>query len=67
LTRLSKSLPPLDEVTMDDLIKLMQSHESIEKPFSPCRHPDNSTDGRTLATAVFDITDGTLDLYEGNP
>lgn len=67
LAGLIERLPPIDQVTSDDLVQLLQSHRSITKPYSPCRHPDATTDGRTLATAVFDLTARTLDLYEGNP
>ncbi len=60
-------LPPLEKVTKDDLIKLLSSHEAINKPHSPCRHPDDKSNGRTLATALFDLTAGTFTMYEGNP
>ncbi|MCP4679678.1 MAG: hypothetical protein GY854_30140 [Deltaproteobacteria bacterium] len=60
-------LPPVEKVTKDDLIKLLSSHEAINQPYSPCRHPNEKSKGRTLATALFDVAAGTFTVYEGNP
>ncbi|HUT78962.1 MAG TPA: C45 family peptidase [Polyangia bacterium] len=60
-------LPPVANVTADHLLGLLASHEAIEQPFSPCRHPRGDVHGRTLGTAVFDIAAGSFTLYEGNP
>ncbi len=62
-----KKLPPIELVKADTLIKLLSSHEAITKPYSPCRHPDEKSTGRTLATALFDLNKGSFILYEGNP
>ncbi|MBI5531745.1 MAG: hypothetical protein HY898_03445 [Deltaproteobacteria bacterium] len=50
-----------------DVVKLLSSHESVTRPYSPCRHPQGEVHGRTVAMALFDIAAGTFTLYEGNP
>ncbi|MCP4603615.1 MAG: twin-arginine translocation signal domain-containing protein [Proteobacteria bacterium] len=62
-----KKLPPIEQVTKDHLITMLSSHEAVSKPYSPCRHPNEKSNGRTLATALFDISAGAFTLYEGNP
>jgi predicted choloylglycine hydrolase len=51
----------------DALVRALSSHESITRPYSPCRHPEGSVRGRTVALALFDIVAGKFVLYEGNP
>lgn len=67
LTEAVRGLPPLETVSETDLVRLLSSHEARRPPYSPCRHPEGGTSGRTLATAVFDVHAGTFTLYEGNP
>jgi hypothetical protein len=67
LERGMAGLPPVAEVTADHLLKLLSSHEAVEQPFSPCRHPRGDIHGRTLGTAVFDLGAGSFTLCEGNP
>jgi len=67
LTRAVADLPPAERVVEADLIRLLSSHEAVHEPYSPCRHPEGGTRGRTLATALFDVSAGTFTLYEGNP
>lgn len=67
LSRAMKTLPPLSQVTLDHLLRLLSSHDAVEQPFSPCRHPSGKVTGRTVATALFDVTAGTFTLLEGNP
>jgi hypothetical protein len=47
----------IDSITLDDLQKMLASHEGIPTP--PCRHPDAKASppvtGMTLATALFDV------------
>lgn len=50
-----------------DVVKMLSSHDSMTKPYSPCRHPQGDVRGRTIAMALFDIAAGTFTLYEGNP
>jgi hypothetical protein len=50
-----------------DVVKMLSSHESVTRPYSPCRHPEGDVRGRTMAMALFDIAAGTFTLYEGNP
>lgn len=49
----------------DDLMAVLSSHK--QKPYSPCRHPEGDVQGRTLGTAIFDVTRGEMELYAGNP
>ncbi len=67
LERAMGGLPPAPEITADHLLKLLSSHEAVEQPFSPCRHPRGDIRGRTLGTAIFDLSAGSFTLYEGNP
>jgi isopenicillin-N N-acyltransferase-like protein len=60
-------LPALSRVTAEHLIRLLASHEAVQTPYSPCRHPRGEVHGRTLGTALFDVVAGTFTLYEGNP
>jgi hypothetical protein len=48
-------------------LQFLSSHEAVQQPYSPCRHPTPETHSQTLATAVFDVTTGSFALYEGNP
>ena len=47
------------------VFNILSSHEN--SPYSPCRHPRGEVRGVTLATAVIDVTRGTMTLYKGNP
>jgi isopenicillin-N N-acyltransferase-like protein len=67
LKRAVAKLPALERVGPDTLLRLLASHAAIRQPFSPCRHPKGAVQGRTVATALFDVTAGTFSLYEGNP
>jgi hypothetical protein len=68
LTRLARDLPNLDRVDEAALVRMLSSHEAATPPYSPCRHPvAGGSQGRTLATAVFDLVQGSFVLYEGNP
>jgi hypothetical protein len=67
LERAMAGLPPAAEVTADRLLSLLSSHEAVEPPFSPCRHPRGEIRGRTLGTAIFDLAAGSFTLCEGNP
>jgi hypothetical protein len=40
-------------VREEDLLRALGSHEG--RPYSPCRHPEGSVRGATLATALFNI------------
>jgi len=60
-------LPALGRVGPDTLVRLLASHEAIRQPYAPCRHPKGAVHGRTMATAVFDVTAGTFSVFEGNP
>jgi hypothetical protein len=67
LERGMAGLPPIAEITTDHLLALLASHEAVEPPFSPCRHPRGDARGRTLGTAIFDLAAGSFTLCEGNP
>jgi len=57
----------LDEVEIPDLVAALASHEAVQQPFAPCRHPKGDVTGETLATNAFDLNAGTWMLYPGNP
>lgn len=65
ITRAMADLPDPGQIRNRDILKILSSHE--KSPYSPCRHPGGSVRGTTLATAVIDVTGGTLTLYKGNP
>jgi len=67
LRRAVANLPALGRVGPGTLVRLLSSHEAIRQPYAPCRHPKGAVQGRTVATALFDVTAGTFSLYEGNP
>jgi hypothetical protein len=67
LSRAIARLPGLDLVGEKELVTLLASHEAATPPYSPCRHPNEKSSGRTLATALFDLISGRFTLYEGNP
>jgi Acyl-coenzyme A:6-aminopenicillanic acid acyl-transferase len=68
LAKALDKLPSVDRVGKETLIELLSSHQAVNQPYSPCRHPDENSKGRTLATALFDLTDsGSFTLFEGNP
>jgi isopenicillin-N N-acyltransferase-like protein len=60
-------LPAPGRVGPADLVRLLASHEAVRQPFAPCRHPRGAVQGRTMATALFDVTGGTFTFYAGNP
>ena len=53
------------ELNEKEILQILSSHQN--KPFSPCRHPEGEITGRTLATAFFNINEGWMKLYKGNP
>lgn len=53
------------EIGDQSILKILSSHR--HSPFSPCRHPRGEVRGITLATAVIDVTGGTMTLYKRNP
>ncbi|MCD4790877.1 MAG: C45 family peptidase [Bacteroidales bacterium] len=55
----------LDMINEQKIFSILSSHQN--KPYSPCRHPKGKVTGRTLATAFFNINEGSLRLYKGNP
>jgi isopenicillin-N N-acyltransferase like protein len=55
----------LKDLTGKDLTKMLAAHEN--SPYSPCRHPTADVAGATLASTVFDVSEGSLRLYQGNP
>lgn len=60
-----QALTRQDNLAGPDLIAALSSHE--RKPYSPCRHPQGKVRGATLATALFDLSAGTWQLWPGNP
>lgn len=53
------------DVKPEIFLSMLSSHEN--KPYSPCRHPEDDVHGQTLGTAFFDINRGRFYLYKGNP
>ena len=51
--------------TREEALSMLSSHE--QKPYSPCRHPEGSVNGRTLGTVLFDFNDKCMVVYKGNP
>jgi hypothetical protein len=58
----------------EDFLGILASHEFTVKPYSPCRHPVDETDGATgtstgttLGTAFYDLKNGMFRLYKGHP
>jgi predicted choloylglycine hydrolase len=49
----------------EDFLEILSSHQN--KPYSPCRHPQDEVHGLTLATAFYDFRKGAMRLYKGNP
>jgi hypothetical protein len=47
------------------LFKILTSH--LNRPYSPCRHPEGDIKGTTLGTAWFDFEKKTMRLFKGNP
>jgi len=55
----------ISKVTSDDFLEIVSSHQNA--PYSPCRHPQGSVRGLTLATAFYNLQTGMFRLYKGNP
>jgi predicted choloylglycine hydrolase len=49
----------------EEMIRILSSHQG--RPYSPCRHPEGSVHGATLAAAVFQSPETAMTLYRGNP
>jgi len=49
----------------EDFLNILSSH--INKPYSPCRHPQDDVHGLTLATAFYDFGEGAMRLFKGYP
>ncbi len=65
LTRWKEGLTEDATLGAGDLISVLSSHEN--RPYSPCRHPEENVDGATLLNALFDLGTGTLRIHKGNP
>lgn len=65
LTRWKEALPDPPALDGADLVRALSSHEN--RPYSPCRHPEQAVDGATLINALFDLDAGTLRIHMGNP
>jgi len=65
LNRWKAGLPDPPALGGADLIAVLSSHEN--RPYSPCRHPEEGVDGATLLNALFDLGSGTLRIHKGNP
>jgi isopenicillin-N N-acyltransferase-like protein len=65
LTRWQESLAEDAVLGADEFIAVLSSHEN--RPYSPCRHPEESVDGATLLNALFDLGTATLRIHKGNP
>ena len=53
-----------DNATFKDVLPFLASHNN--PPFSPCRHPQDTIQGTTLATAVFDMRRDAMMIFKGN-
>lgn len=62
-TKISENKDTIDNPAV--ILDWLSSHE--QSPNSPCVHPLEGDDGRTLATAYFDIKAGTMCILKGNP
>ena len=54
-----------NQITNENVIDIISSHKKA--PFSPCRHPMGDVHGISLGTAWFDLNNGIMRIYKGNP
>jgi len=65
ITGETDSLMTRIRICEEDIISILSSHKGA--PYSPCRHPDGEIEGITLSTAFFDLDNGIMRIYKGNP
>ncbi len=65
LSGLLEKVKDIDDLDEEKVVAMLSSHR--QAPYSPCRHPHGDVKGITLGTAAFNLKDGYMRIYKGNP